>query len=79
MKCISYGIQSIVESIMIISFRLSLLVVFYCGNNLVKQSFFDKKNFQIYVVRSFSFLLLVVKKRMLFNVTKENMFLCIPA
>ena len=60
MKCISYGIQSIVESIMIISFRLSLLVVFYCGNNLVKQSFFDKKNFQIYVVWSFSFLLLVV-------------------
>ena len=60
MKCISYGIQSIVESIMIISFRLSLLVVFYCGNNLVKQSFFDKKNFQIYVVWSFSFILLVV-------------------
>ena len=60
MKCISYGIQSIVESIMIISFRLSLLVVFYCGNNLVKQSFFDKKNFQIHVVWSFSFILLVV-------------------
>ena len=60
MKRIRYDIQFIVESIMIISFRSSLLVVFYCGNNLVKQSFFDKKNFQIHVVWSFSFLLLVV-------------------
>ena len=60
MKCISYDSQSIVESIMIISFRSSLLVVFYCGNNLVKQSFFDKQNFQIHVVWSFYFILLVV-------------------